>query len=180
MPVADTFHFDNVVNIAAIIALVTFFLKYVIDGYIGRRRNIRERRKMILALYTEVKLNVDNLREDGGQIDFHDIAGFLAASPQNAPHIVVFYYSDIYKSKFNTLSDLPDVLIKNIVQFYGELEYIGLLAASLTKPSFQVVSQRAREATIMELQKALAEALSGGTKLLGAFDLIMPRAPHRE
>ena len=168
--------YDNVVGISAIIAAATFVLKYIIDSIISARRARIEREKLMLALYTEVSLNVRVLAEGTRTMpSFHDISAFMAESPAKIPHFTYKYYNDIYKSRSSLVVDLPDLMIKNIISFYGSLEYIQNLIAGLEKKSFQTISQKGRESLMIEFSSSLGEARSSGEKLMDAFRLLQPK-----
>lgn len=167
--------FDNVISTGALVAIATFLLKYIVDGVLVYRNGRIVRKKLLLALHTEVHLNVKNLEE--GIRAFPSLPAIfehLRKTPQSYPHFIFKFSSDIYKSRTTLIAELPDIMVKNIIEFYGSLEYIDLAIKSLDRRSYETISAAGRDGIIMEIQRSLELASSSGDKLLDAFNLISP------
>ena len=165
---------DPKIGWAAIISVAIFvagyFLRWGLDELDARRK----KRKFYIALFTEVKLNADALRQDAKSMPLPaDMNVFLAKDMANRPFIVSMYIIDIYKSNLQMLTLLPDVIIKRLISFYGDIEFINALVKSFENKSFEVVSQGGREQAYLALCNELGRAADSGDALLEQIKLTL-------
>jgi hypothetical protein len=126
-----------------------------------------ERKTFYIALYTEIKLNTDEIRNRVAGFPSQDeFNTFLAKGPNYRPFIVCNYISGIYDSNLPLLQKLPDILIRKIIAFYGALEFIVVLSQSFELKSFETISQKGREVAVARFLEATKAAAQDGANLL--------------
>ncbi len=89
--------------------------------------------------------------------------------PTPPPHFINNYRTDIFKQNVAVLSDMPDMLIRSIIDFYGKLEWIDITVDSIEKQGFASISVEGREAVIESLRIHIHEARQQGQEILGAI-----------
>jgi hypothetical protein len=178
-------------NTAVLVPILTFVVGYVANEWRKRRDERIARRKYLLALCTEIELNTDSL-----EIAIRSIPTtgafrqFLQSGPQAAagdparpqppiepvcyrPHLINNYLNHVFKQNIGVLADMPDRLIRSIIDFYGKLDWIDIIVDSIEKQSFESISVPGREAIVERLRIAVHEARQQGVEILGAIRLIL-------
>ena len=151
---------------ANLIAIVTFVLGYFIRWGLDvlDRRIMRKNFYKVLA--AEIRLNVVALDKAVSSLPpIVDIRAFLRAGPTNRLHMVSTYKSVIYETNTSLLTQLPVKVARNIIEFYGTLEFIDELVAAFERKSFETIAQTGREAPVDKMIEALKRALQLGTDL---------------
>lgn len=157
---------------AGVISIAIFVAGYFVRWAIDWAAEERQKRKFFIALFTEIKLNTEALREDASIMPKPvDMNPFLRADPKNRPHMVSLYITDIYKSNLQMLPLLPDVLIKRLISFYGDLDFINAVVKSFDNTSFEIISQAGREQAYLALCEELDAAADRGNALLDQIKL---------
>jgi hypothetical protein len=83
------------------------------------------------------------------------------------------YLDHIFKQNIGVLAEMPDRVIRSIIDFYGKLDWIDIIVNSIEKQSFASISVGGREAILERLRIAMHEARQQGTEILGAIRLIL-------
>jgi hypothetical protein len=188
--------FDLVLNAAVIVSVATFVLGYFITEANKRREQRTVRRKYLLALCTEIQLNTEWLEKSIRNLPkTQDFRAFLQSGPANAdpavqtnaahvtagaiamicyrPHLINNYLDHIFRQHVSVLADMPDHLIKSIINFYDKLDWIDLTVESVEKQSFASISIVGREAIVESLRINMHEALAHGTEVLSTIRLLL-------
>ena len=188
--------YDYLVNTAVLVPILTFAVGYVVNEWKKRRDDRIARRKYLLALCTEIELNTDSLdlairsipttnafRQflQSGPGQAAAVVGGDPARPQQAvmdpvcyrPHLINMYLNHVFKQNIGVLADMPDRLIRSIIDFYGKLDWIDIIVDSIEKQSFASISVGGREAIVERLRIAVHEARQQGVEILGAIRLIL-------
>jgi hypothetical protein len=164
--------FSPKIDAGLLLTVVLFFAGYFITSWIERRKRRVARRSFIKALAEEIKLNVKSLEKaTTGFPSGHDINVFMALDPNNRPYVTFSYFSVIYSSHTEILQDLPDIMIRNIVEFYGNLANVAIDVAAIDKDSFSRISQRGREECLSDIMTELQVVLQLGRSISDAIDL---------
>jgi len=183
---------DFLLNTAVIVPLFIFAIGYVANEWKKRRDERIASRKYLLALCVEIELNTDSLdiaiRSIPATSTFRQ---FLLSGPSQLagtgaapvapiidpicyrPHLINTYLDHIFKQNIGVLADMPDRLIRSIIDFYGKLDWIDIIVNSIEKQSFASISVGGREAILERLRIAMHEARQQGTEILGAIKLIL-------
>ena len=187
--------YEYLLNTAVLVPILTFVVGYVVNEWKKRRDERIARRKYLLALCTEIELNTDSLdlairsipttgafrqflQSGPGQ------AAAAGADPTRAhqaamdpvcyrPHLINNYLNLVFKQNIGVLADMPDRLIRSIIDFYGKLDWIDIIVDSIEKQSFASISVGGREAIVERLRIAVHEARQQGVEILGAIRLIL-------
>jgi hypothetical protein len=181
---------DFLLNTAVLVPLLVFAIGYVANEWKKRRDERVASRKYLLALCVEIELNTDSLdiaiRNIPATSTFRQF--LLSGPPQSAgagavapvidpvcyrPHLINTYLDHIFKQNIGVLADMPDRLIRSIIDFYGKLDWIDIIVSSIEKQSFASISVGGREAILERLRIAMHEARQQGTEILGAIRLIL-------
>lgn len=119
----------------------------------------------------------------GGQSGGGQLAGGMSAPPLPIdpacyrPHLINAYLNHVFKQNIEVLADMPDGLIRSIIDFYGKLDWIDIIVDSIEKQSFASISITGREGIVERLRIAMHEARQQGTEILGAIRLILNPKP---
>lgn len=140
------------VNVSVVVTIVLFALGLIIKWFIDRKEKRRKLRRMLVAVKTEIDLNLESLNADLQSIPSQkDIAAFMKAHGGKAPHITHDFYGDIYRANISMLIDLEAVEIENIIEFYGQNEFISNAVAAMRLENFTIISDAGRESIVGEL-----------------------------
>lgn len=162
--------YDWTINVGNLIAIETFLAAYLVRWISAGLEQRRARRKFFVALYTEIKLNVESLDEAVAALPSTSAIGtFLATSSAARPHMVFSYMAEIYRSNLVLLPSLPDVLIRNIIQFYSNLELIDALVASFENGSYQVISGPGRVEMFERLRHEFQSSRQHGRAMMDSL-----------
>src|SRR4051795_2284644 len=119
--------------IALCLFVAGYFVKWCLDAWEQRRRRLNFYR----AIATEIRLNVDALdRAVSSLPPTSTFRAFVGADPENRPHIISTYMCSIYQSNTGELNQLPQIVTRNIIEFYGMLEFLGEYVRSFDRRSF--------------------------------------------
>jgi hypothetical protein len=61
---------------------------------------------------------------------------------------MTFGYSVIFRNRTEVLQDVTDLLIKNIIEFYGRLESIGVAISAIEGKAWETISYEGRGALL--------------------------------
>jgi len=184
---------DFLLNTAVIVPILTFVVGYIAREWKKLRDERIARRKYLLALCVEIELNTDSLdiaiRSIPATSTFRQ---FLLSGPPAQrgaagtttpaavidpvcyrPHLINTYLDHIFKQNIGVLAEMPDRVIRSIIDFYGKLDWIDIIVNSIEKQSFASISVGGREAILERLRIAMHEARQQGTEILGAIRLIL-------
>jgi hypothetical protein len=184
---------DFLLNTAVIVPILTFVVGYIAREWKKLRDERIARRKYLLALCVEIELNTDSLdiaiRSIPATSTFRQ---FLLSGPPAhrgaagtttpaavidpvcyRPHLINTYLDHIFKQNIGVLAEMPDRVIRSIIDFYGKLDWIDIIVNSIEKQSFASISVGGREAILERLRIAMHEARQQGTEILGAIRLIL-------
>ena len=95
----------------------------------------------------------------------------LRADKKNRPLITFNYYSVIYRNRLEVLQDLPDLLINNIVDFYGKLDILAVNIDAIGEIAFETISEDGRETLILHILEQLKLAHQQGESVLTPIEL---------
>jgi hypothetical protein len=184
---------DFLLNTAVIVPILTFVVGYIAREWKKLRDERIVRRKYLLALCVEIELNTDSLdiaiRSIPATSTFRQFllsgppaqTGAAATTTPAAvidpvcyrPHLINTYLDHIFKQNIGVLAEMPDRVIRSIIDFYGKLDWIDIIVNSIEKQSFASISVGGREAILERLRIAMHEARQQGTEILGAIRLIL-------
>ena len=151
---------------ANLIAIVIFVLGYFVRWGLDVAERRHTRKNFYKALAAEIRLNVVALeRAVTGLPPTADIRAFLSIKPSNRLHLISTYKSIIYETNSSLLTQLPVTVARNIIEFYGTLEFIDALVLAFERKSFETISQNGREAAVDRMIDELKRALQQGTDL---------------
>jgi hypothetical protein len=185
--------YEYLFNTAVLVPILTFVVGYVVNEWRKRRDERTARRKYLLALCTEIELNTGSLdMAIRGIPNTASFRQFLQSGPQKPtpaadpaqsqqpvepacyrPHLINNYMNLVFKQNIGVLADMPDSLIRSIIDFYGKLDWIDIIVESIEKQSFESISVPGREAIVERLRIAVHEARQQGVEILGAIRLIL-------
>jgi hypothetical protein len=186
--------YEYLFNTAVLVPILTFVVGYVVNEWRKRHDERIARRKYLLALCTEIELNTDSLDLAIRSIPTTNaFRQFLQSGPSKAaaagdparpqqppiepdcyrPHLINNYLNLVFKQNIGVLADMPDRLIRSIIDFYGKLDWIDIIVDSIEKQSFASISVHGREAIVERLRIAVHEARQQGVEILGAIRLIL-------
>jgi hypothetical protein len=191
--------YEYLLNTAVLVPILTFVVGYVVNEWKKRRDGRIARRKYLLALCTEIELNTDSLDLAIRSIPTTSaFRQFLQSGPTQSgaaqtglpqagaaqnqaamdpvcfrPHLINNYLNHVFKQNIGVLADMPDRLIRSIIDFYGKLDWIDIIVDSIEKQSFASISVPGREAIVERLRIAVHEARQQGVEILGAIRLIL-------
>jgi hypothetical protein len=136
------------------------------------KKEFKARRRYLLALREEIGLNIESLDKSVNIFPPKDkLYPFMRKDKNNRPLITFTFYSVIFKTRTEILQDLPDTLIKNIVDFYGKLDEIEIDIASIGSDAFVVISDDGREATLDAILTQQKIALQQGKGIRDSISL---------
>ena len=139
-----------------------YFIRWGLDAWEKRG----QRRKYFISIFTEIKLNVIALDEAIKVLPPQAaIAAFLAKNNTNRPHMISNYISKIYESHSSQLTELPDTITRNIIEFYGMLDFIDEFVKSFERKSFETISADGREKSVEALRAQFKATLAKGQAL---------------
>lgn len=160
------------IDFGLFLTVALFLAGLLINSYIGRKKARHARKSFIKALSEEIKLNVASLQKaDSGLPSNPDINKFMALDKLNRPFLTFSYFSVIYRARTEILQDLPDILVRNIVDFYGKLDDLAIDVASVDKDSFIRISQKSREEVIYDIVSQLKIVLQQGQSISDSIEL---------
>jgi hypothetical protein len=164
--------FSHKVDIALIVTVLLFALGYVISSWLDAKKKKATRRQYLVALREEISLNIFLLDKSIRAFPAKEaISELLARAEGNRPLITFSYPSIVFRSRTEVLQDLPDTLIKNIVDFYGKLDQIAVDVGGISYPAFPTISLKGREEFIFDIHVQEQIALQQGRVILDAITL---------
>jgi hypothetical protein len=164
------------IDVGLFVTLGLFLAGIVTNSYVERRKKREARVSYIKALAEEIKLNVRSLEKaQNGFPALHEINRFMQADVKNRPYLTFSYFSVIYRSRTEVLQDLPDILIKNIVEFYGKLEDLSVDVTAIDKDAFIRISQYGREGAIADLFSDVRVVLQLGLSISDSIELLLSK-----
>jgi hypothetical protein len=172
--------FSNRIDLALIVTILIFMLGIFYNSYRKREKQSHVRQRYLFALKAEIALNISGLQSTIAAFPSPDIfRQFLRADPKNRPFITLSY-SVIFRNRTEILQDLPDLLINNIVEFYGKLESLALNVVSIEEKAFERISDDGREAVLQYILEIMKSATQQGDSILIAIELhLKPRKRFR-
>lgn len=160
------------IDLGLFVTLALFLAGLLINSYIERKKKRQARKSFIKALAEEIKLNVRSLeRAANGIPSSFEINQFMALNKRNRPFLTFSYFSVIYNSRTEVLQDLPDVMIKNIVEFYGKLADLAIDVSAVDKESFTRISQQGREEVMFDIVADIRVVLQLGLAISDSIEL---------
>ena len=165
------------VDIGTIVTILIFVIGYFVNAQIDRNKSTRDRNndlakqkqtrfRYLAALREEVAINLDSLQKSIDAFPGADqVRTFVTANRLNRPVITFNYYSLVLKTKTEILQELPDTLLRSLIEFYGKLEEIGLDAAAIAGPAYPTISDDGRVSLVIELLRQQQVAFTQGTNV---------------
>ena len=158
------------VTFTGLSALFVFGASQLWDLTREHRKSQRATQSYIRALFAEIDFNTTDLRRfNNAAIDYSDLLNAFEGNKSLVPHITDARHTVVYSDSLSRLSDLPDGFIRDVVEFYGDLEKIREIIAGLDKSSFQTISARGKLNVIKRLYGRTVEAENLGLALLDRF-----------
>src|ERR1700732_3436126 len=159
--------FDNKINLGTLIPLALFVAGYFVKWWLAAAAEHRQRRRFYAAIYTEVQLNTMKLERDASSVPPIQVGNALLAKKATyRPHVLSFISSDIYKSNLAMLPELPEILVKSLISFYGNLETILVITKSFENKSFETISVASRQFILALFVNHLKETAKEGSDLI--------------
>ncbi len=169
------------------LSVLAFFATYAWTEWQKMRSLRSATRKYLTALAVEIDLNTESLASAGDNFpSSHQIRQFIefgpagtpppassATSVQYRPHIIHSYIDTVYKANVAALAELPEPLVRSIIEFYERLEWIDEWTRSVDKPSFGSISIDGASATIDGLAREVREGAIQGEGLATAIRLAL-------
>lgn len=144
--------FSNKIDLALIATILIFMLGIFYNSHREREKQHDARKRYLLGLKEEIALNIRNLQSTIAAFPPKaKINAFLKAEKKNRPLMTFSYYSIIYRNRTDVLQDLPDILIRDIVDFYGKLESLAVNVSSIEGKAFETISGEGREYAFQSL-----------------------------
>ena len=170
---------------ALVVAIAGFLLRQAYNDWLAEKRRRHERRTYLLALCAEIKLNNDEIRDCLGKFPSVSVLQeFLKEGRKDPPQpsgpgdchrpLFIMYYLDfVFRGNASILTSMPDPVIKSVIEYYGKLETVGMLADAIQLHSFADISLASRYVLLASIQRNLIEAQELGKSILGATELLL-------
>ena len=175
--------FSNKVDLGLLVTILIFLAGNVINSIVDRskrrqqfndeqRKESHARKRYLFALREEISLNIASLDKSiKGWPARQQISDFLRADRKNRILITLTFYSTIYSTRGEVLQDLPEILINNIVDFYGKLNELTVDASAIEFRAFETISDGGREDMFYSLRAAQEIALQQGKSIKDSISL---------
>jgi hypothetical protein len=174
---------SNKIDVALIITILIFLAGIILNSQRDRKlhkamleeeaqKQIAIRKRYLVAMKEEIELNIGSLTKILSYWPQRPlICQFLGERKKNRPVVTFSHSSAIFKNRLEVLQDLPDVLINNIVDFYGKLDALTADVAAIEAKGFETISNDGREGIILDIIEEQKILKQQGTSLLTAIKL---------
>lgn len=158
------------VTFTGLAALFVFGASKLWDLLREQRQSERATKSYIRGLFAEIDFNTTDLRRfNAASLDYADLLKAFKSKADLIPHITDARHTVVYADNMSRLSDLPDAFIRDVVEFYGDLEKIREIIAGLDKGSFKTISAQGKLNVIKRLFRRTEETQMLGETLLERF-----------
>ena len=158
------------VTFTGLAALFVFGASKLWDLLREQRQSKRTTKSYIRGLFAEIDFNTTDLRRfNEASLDYGDLLKAFQANADLIPHITDARHTVVYADNMSRLSDLPDAFIRDVVEFYGDLEKIREIIGGLDKASFKTISAQGKLNVIKRLFRRTEETQQLGEDLLERF-----------
>lgn len=158
------------VTFTGLAALFVFGASKLWDLLREQRHSERMTKSYIRGLFAEIDFNTTDLRRfNEASLDYGDLLKAFQANADLIPHITDARHTVVYADNMSRLSDLPDAFIRDVVEFYGDLEKIREIIGGLDKASFKTISAQGKLNVIRRLFRRTEETQQLGEDLLERF-----------
>jgi len=173
------------------VAVTVFVIQQLINWVISIRRWRKARQRFLLALASEVELNVIGLQSSLSAFpsdeEFQD---FLVNGPKDwddtrrrnnplqgdfvpRPFVMSVYPDEVFQNGVAQLNDVPEGLVRSIIEFYATLRYIETRAEAIEKKSFATTSLRGKLGAVRSLRRRLGDAALQGEGVVRQIKLLL-------
>ncbi|WP_306150864.1 hypothetical protein [Roseovarius sp. MMSF_3281] len=172
------------VTFTGLSALFVFGASQLWDLTREHRKSQRATQSYIRALFAEIDFNTADLhRFNESTIATSVLIKAFQRNNGLIPHISDASHTIVYSTNLARLSDLPNGLIRDVVEFYGDLAKIRESVAGLEKESFKTISPEGKVNVIEGLYRRSISTEGLGESLLNKFgeefsDLSLRRKEH--
>jgi hypothetical protein len=145
---------SNKIDVALIITILIFLAGIILNSQRDRKlhkamleeeaqKQIAIRKRYLVAMKEEIELNIGSLTKILSYWPQRPlICQFLGERKKNRPVVTFSHSSAIFKNRLEVLQDLPDVLINNIVDFYGKLDALTADVAAIEAKGFELRNRK--------------------------------------
>ncbi len=159
--------------VPASIAVVTATATYTWTFLQGRQQYRSTRKRTIVALYTEIVLNLRDIRDTLGATEWEAIGEELET--KNVP-IYIAYSRNMrfYERNHIEKLDLPPMMLSAVVEFYAALNSVYAQLDGIQGPVFGNISGKGRRQVLKDLAALTAKASTCGTRALHEMEITLP------
>lgn len=157
----------------ASIAVVTATATYTWTFLQGRQQYRSTRKRTIVAIYTEIELNLRDISDTLGATEWKTIARELEV--KSIP-IYIAYSRNMrfYERNHIETLDLPPRMLSAVVEFYAALNSVYAQLDGIQGPVFANISGTGRRQVLEDLAALTVKASASGTRALHEIEISLP------
>ena len=161
--------------VPASLALVTATITYTWTFLQARHQHISTRKRTIIALYTEIELNLRDIGDTLGSTDWDEIGRQIEQRQEYFPIYAVYSRNmRFYDRNHVEELDLPPTTLSAIVEFYSALNSVYITIDSIQSKVFAAISAKGRRQVLDDLAKSIKKSRSCGNRALHAMEITLP------
>jgi hypothetical protein len=152
------FCIEDKINVSVLVTLALFAAGYAVTRWFAWYDKKKAQRNFYESLRVEIELIAKALAEPIANTDLEKLVQIVRGNPPRRPAWDARYSRTIFESNSDKLLSLPLDLLKEIVQFYDQLQAVEMMVQTVGKDIFLEITSDGREFLVRKIFEKSAEA----------------------